>query len=142
MKLFPMLVAGILLLPVAAQADKPFARKAGEWEITIIEKDGKTESPEKSCYAAASVDDITNRMGDCTKRDIRTTGDTTTIDAICTKGSQQATLHVTITATSDSAYHSDLHVTYSPSIRGTSDVDMVTDAKWLGPCAPGEKPVD
>jgi hypothetical protein len=142
MKLSPVLAIGLVLPMVGAHADVPFARKAGEWQITVMQKDGKADPPETFCYGTATVADITKGMGDCTKRDIRATTGATTIDAICTKGDRQATLHIVITATSDSSYHSELHATYSPPISGTSDVDIVTDAKWLGPCPEGEKPPD
>ena len=142
MKLLLACPSAALLLAVAALAGEPPTRRAGEWQITIIQKDGSEAAPEHFCYRAASFPDITKRMGTCSKRDIRTVGNTTTIDAICTKDNRQATLHMTITAPSDTAYHADMHITYSPPIDGTTDVDMVQDAKWLGPCPPGEMPVD
>jgi hypothetical protein len=142
MKLFLMCAAGVCVLALAAQADEPFARRAGKWQITLIQKDGKPDTPDQFCYRAASIADITKRMGDCSRRDVRTTGNTTTIDAVCTKDNRQSTFHMTIAAASDSSYHAEMHTTFSPAIQGTSSVDLVEDAKWLGPCAPGEEPVD
>jgi hypothetical protein len=52
------------------------------------------------------------------------------------------TFHIVIAAMGYSFYHSEMHVTYSPPISGTSDVDIATDATWLGPFPAGEKPTN
>jgi hypothetical protein len=45
MHLFPMLAAGSLLLTVAALADEPIVRQAGEWQVTTIGPGGKANPP-------------------------------------------------------------------------------------------------
>ena len=142
MHLFPMLAAGSLLLTVAALADEPSVRKAGEWQVTATGLDGKANPPRSYCYGQASITDLMKSMGVCSKRDISTIGNTTTVDAICTKGTRQVTAHMTITAASDTSRHAESQFAYSPPIAGRSTMDVVSDSKWLGPCAAGEKPVN
>lgn len=142
MHLFPMLAAGSLLLTVAALADEPSVRQAGEWQVTTIGPGGKANPPKSYCYGQASITDLMKSMGVCSKRDISTIGTRTTVDAICTKGTQQVTAHMTITAASDTSRHAQLQFIYSPPIAGMSNIDIISDSKWLGPCPNGEKPVN
>lgn len=143
MRSFAFLVAASCLPMIAAWADEPVTRRAGQWQITILGRDGKTEPPDKFCYPGASIADVTKGMGNCTRHDVHTAGIATTIDAVCSKdGKRQATFHITITAPSDTAYHAEMHVAYSPPIGSVSSVDTVQDGKWLGPCPAGEKPTD
>jgi hypothetical protein len=142
MHLFPMLAAGSLLLTVAALADEPSVRKAGEWQVTTIGPDGNANPPKSYCYGQASITDLMKSMGVCSKRDISTIGNTTTVDAICTKGTQQVTAHMTITAASDTSRHAESQFTYLPPVAGMGHIDIVSDSKWLGPCPAGEKPVN
>jgi len=140
MKLVWMLLAGTMLASVAAQADEPATRKPGEWQVSMIGPDGKPKPPQNFCWGPGSIADITKSMDSCSKSDISKTGTTTVVDAICTKGTQHITMHVTIIAASDSAYHSEAHMVYSPGMGGMTSMDIATDAKWLGPCAAGDKP--
>ncbi len=76
-------------------------------------------------------------MESCSRHDIGRSGSIATMDAVCTLHGQQITMHVAITAASENAYHSEMHSTMSPGANGMTGMDMATDAKWLGPCAPG-----
>jgi len=140
MKLLSLLLAGTALMTVAAHADEPGLRKAGQWQVTMTGPDGKAKPAQNFCWGPASINDVTKGMESCSKRDINKTGDVTVIDAMCTKGNQQITMHITITAASDRAYHSEMHMAYSPGIGNMTSVDVASDAKWLGPCPPGQTP--
>jgi Protein of unknown function (DUF3617) len=140
MKSLSIVLAGAILAAGAAQADEFATRKPGEWQVTVIGPDGKPQAPHNFCWGPGSIDDIAKAMDNCSKRDIGKTGNVTVIDAICSKAGHQITMHVTIAAASDSAYHSEAHMTYSPAMAGMTNIDIASDAKWLGPCAPGEKP--
>ena len=141
MRLFFVLAAGALLLAGGAQAGDPGMRRAGLWQVTIIGPDGKPRPPRTYCYAARSIADSAKSFGTCSRNDVSKLGDTTTIDASCTNGAHQMSLHMTLTAMGETAYHAKMHATYSPPIAGMGAMDMVSDSKWLGPCPPGEKPV-
>ena len=65
--LFPMLAAGSLLLTVAALADEPSVRQAGEWQVTTIGPGGKANPPKSYCYGQASITDLMKSMGVCSK---------------------------------------------------------------------------
>jgi hypothetical protein len=141
MKGMAMLAAAILLASTA-QADEPGTRKAGEWKVMMLGPDGQPRAPHIFCFAAGPIDDITKRMDSCSKRDVSKTGDVTVVDAICTKGQHQIEMHMSITAPTEDAYTADMHVTYTPSMGGVSDLNMTTQGEFQGPCAPNVKPAN
>jgi hypothetical protein len=115
MKSLGMIAAGLLALAcVAVQADEIGTRKAGEWEVTVTGRDGKAGAPQKFCFGQGKLDDALKHMESCSRHDIGRSGNTATIDAVCTLHGQQITMHVAITAASENAYHSEMHSTMSP----------------------------
>lgn len=140
MRVMPILAAVVLSMAGRAEADDAGVRRAGEWQVTVMGENGKANPPKNFCYSERSIADIFKAMDSCSKHDISKSGDTTTVDGICRKGAEQISLHLTIKSTSDTSYHAEMHTAYAPPIGGTGQVDIVSDAKWLGPCAAGEKP--
>jgi hypothetical protein len=65
-------------------------------------------------------------------------GDTTTIDSVCSVAGRNATSHAVVTGSFDSAY--------TMTVASKSDVgpgiNMTIAAKWLGPCQADQKPGD
>ena len=53
-----------------------------------------------------------------------------------------ATTDAVITGDFDSSYRNDMQVRYNPPQRGMSEMKMTQEARWLGPCKPGQKPGD
>ena len=141
MRLLLVLATGAVLLSGFAQARDSDVRRAGQWQVTIIGANGKPNPPRNYCYAARSVADITKSIGDCSRNDISKVGATTTINASCTKAGHRISLNMVLTSMGETAYHAQVHATYSPPIGSMSRMDMVADSKWLGPCPAGETPV-
>ena len=76
----------------------------------------------------------------CSKRDVRQSGTTTTIDATCTLAGKTAKSHSVITGSFDSAYT--MTVTSQGDALPSGSMTMTMAAKWLGPCAADQKPGD
>ena len=112
-------------------------RKAGLWEITTDA--GKQAMKIQQCIDAATDHAMQARggaapQGDCSKRDVQKSGNTTTIDSVCTFGGKTRTSHVVITGSFDSEYT----MTVTGQTEGQPARPTVTlSAKWLGPCAGG-----
>jgi CheY-like chemotaxis protein len=74
----------------------------------------------------------------CSKRDIMKSGNTMTIDSVCSVAGRNATSHAVVTGSFDSAY--------TMTVASKSDVgpgiNMTVAAKWLGPCQADQKPGD
>jgi hypothetical protein len=124
-------------------ADELPSRKAGLWEVrTSINGPGVTI---QQCIDA-STDQMTQSSAGplaqaaCPKRDVRTSGDTTTIDSTCTLTGKAASAHAVIAGSFDSAYT--MTVTSESEALPGGKVTMTMIAKRLGPCTADQKPGD
>lgn len=136
---------GALLLVVAGAAPVFAAelppRKAGLWEMKTTVSSGRTISMQQC--VDAKTDEVmqatsaANAQRDCSKRDVQKSGNTITINSVCTMAGKPRTAHTVITGSFDSGY----------TMAITSQTDaaprtMNIEAKWLGPCAADQKPGD
>jgi hypothetical protein len=139
------IVATLFLLCIgvapAVAAELP-NRKAGLWEITTDA--GSKAMKIQQCIDAATDHAMQARggaapQGDCSKRDVQKSGNTTTIDSVCTFGGKTRTSHIVITGSFDSEYT----MTVTGQTEGQAARPTVTlSAKWLGPCAADQRPGD
>ncbi|HEY8063984.1 MAG TPA: DUF3617 family protein [Methylosinus sp.] len=145
----------VLGLPVlAAAADDIPHRKAGLWRIERMTQGAPSRfGPMEMCIDEKTDDIMRQRMGDqeqkCDKISFRREGDKYRVSSVCKMEQTVATTEGTFTGSFDSAYRAELHVTFDPPLRtrASSDIvrsssDIVMEAKWLGPCKPGQKPGD
>ena len=130
-----------------ALAIDPPKRKSGLWEINMTTSYAKEPRAMQMCVDEKTDNVMAQQaqgMGKqmCTKNDIRKEGDRIVVDSICKFGNGTATTHAVITGKFDSAYHIDAKTTYDPPMNGMKDGSTAIDAKWAGPCKPGQKPGD
>ena len=136
---------GALLLVVAGAAPVFAAelppRKAGLWEMKTTVSSGRTISMQQC--VDAKTDEVmqaasaANAQRDCSKRDVQKSGNTITIDSVCTVVGKPKTTHTVITGNFDSGY---TMVITSQTDGGPRTINI--EAKWLGPCAADQKPGD
>jgi hypothetical protein len=118
-------------------------RKAGLWEMTTTSNGGTV--PIKQCIDAASDQAMQANAGptlqrSCSKRDVQKSGDTTTVDSVCTGATgKTSTNHMVITGSFESAYTMTI-TTQREGIPAPSTITIA--AKWAGPCAADQKPGD
>jgi Protein of unknown function (DUF3617) len=125
--------------PVLA-ADLP-QRKAGLWKIEMaFEGRPGTQSiqqcidPETDAIMQSSA---TNIGSQCSKRDFVKSGDTMTIDSVCTVAGKEASSHAVVKGSFDS--------NYTMTVSSKSDagaINLTVTGKWLGPCEAGQRPGD
>jgi hypothetical protein len=148
----PIILACLVGALPATAADELPKRKAGLWEIKVV---GGREAPLRSirqCVDAetdtlmmTSFTDLIGRK--CDKPEIRTGGGAITVDATCTIGSATRTTRAVITGDFDSAYTIAVSLApagaVAPASNGSGAQPITTvEAKWLGPCAEGQRPGD
>jgi hypothetical protein len=139
---FLVLIGVLIGLAPALAADFP-ARKAGLWQMNTTITNGHTISLQE-CVDARTDQMMQARFGavpqrSCSKRDMHKSGDTITIDSVCTIAGRTTTHHMVITGSFDSNYT----MTMTSQTQGMPDPRAVTMmAKWLGPCAAGQRPGD
>jgi hypothetical protein len=140
-----------LLLAVLAGSSPALAtdlpsRKPGLWEIkTTIEGQNLPTLVTKQC-----IDDSTDQMtlsisgpfsqAVCPKREVTSSGDTTTVDSACTIGKDAASSHAVITGSLDNAYTMTVKSEGAGLPGGTMTMTVVGNR--LGPCTSDQKPGD
>jgi Protein of unknown function (DUF3617) len=146
-----LLTAAPALMPALA-LDLP-TRKTGLWELKMI-FEGRNLPPTvmKQC-----VDPATDRLMNanfggsneeaCSKKDIKNTGGTLTIDSVCKFGDATTTSHAVVSGSFESAYTIKIASTRAggppmPGVAPGAETHMTIEATWLGACAAGQKPGD
>ena len=139
------LITALVVTQQAFAADLP-SRKPGLWEIkTTIDGRNPPTQVIKQC-----IDEATDQMtlsiagpfspAVCPKREVKSSGDTITVDSTCTIGKSTATAHAVITGSFDSAYTMTVKSDSSNLPGGT--MTMTITASRLGDCSPDQKPGD
>jgi hypothetical protein len=134
-------VAMICAAPAFA-GDLP-ARKAGLWQVDTTVSAGHTVTM-KQCIDAKTDEAMQARFAslpqqNCSKHDVQKSADKITIDSVCSIAGRTTTGHIVITGSFDSAYT----MVMTSDVKGVPTPHNVTmSAKWLGPCAAGQKPGD
>lgn len=136
---------GGLVAGAALAADMP-KRKSGLWEMKTQMEGMPSPGPMQMC-----VDQNTdNLMQDkaraekvnCSAMDVKQAGGRTTIHSVCKHEGTTVTTDGIITGDFASGYRSDMKMRYSPAQEGMKDMHVIQEAKWLGPCKPGQKAGD
>jgi hypothetical protein len=139
------LLVALFAIPAAA-AEMP-ARKAGLWEIQM--SGAANGMAIRQCIDAATDQMMQSRAGQagppnvaqqCSKRDVQKSGDSITIDSVCTAAGKTMTSHAVVTGSFDSAYT--MTVTTQSAAMPGGGMTVTMTAKWLGPCAADQKPGD
>jgi len=141
------MVAGAIAASSAFAIDYP-ARKPGLWEIQTGDATGKGAGHTvQQCIDAASdkaLRDMGQGMGKdmCAKQDLRIESGKLVMDSVCKIGTTTATSHAVMTGDFSSTYRMESKSTYNPPLMGRTEGTSVMEAKWVGPCKPGQKPGD
>lgn len=128
----------------AATADAP-KRKSGLWEMKMSSSHHSGQMITQ-CVDQKSDDIMQNKMHEekmsCTKREVRREGDKIVAESVCKMDGTTATTRAVFTGKFDSAYKADIKNSYDPPMHGMRESAMTIDARWVGPCLPGQKPGD
>jgi|CXWL01.1.fsa_nt_gi hypothetical protein len=137
----------VLVLPLAgaaSAADLP-KRKAGLWEVSTAMEGMPMRSTMQVCVDAAA-DNLMQQRGrekaDCSVMDVKTAGGKVTLHSVCKEGKTTATTDAVFTGSFEAGYKGDIQMRYSPPMEGMSQMKIAQEARWLGPCKPGQKPGD
>jgi hypothetical protein len=78
----------------------------------------------------------------CSKTTFHKEGSNWVVESVCQVESSTATTRAVFTGSFDSSYRVESKSTYAPPLMGIKEGTTVMDAKWLGPCTPGQAPGD
>ena len=146
-------VAGLASVALAAAAQDLPKRKSGLWEIkTTSLGTGKAAPGAEGASVQLCIDEKTDdavtqqaigmAKQNCSKQDIRRSGNQMVIDSVCKFGETTATTHSVFTGSFDSSYRVETRSTYDPPMMGMKEGNALIEAKWLGACKPDQRPGD
>lgn len=140
------LATALLLAATGTQAADMPKRKPGLWQIETTMAAAPGMGPIKQCIDE-KTDNFYQQLGEqhkdkCTESEIRNAGDKIVVHSVCRMGGSTATTDATFSGRLDSDYRGDIRIKYNPPMHGMSESAMTVAAKWLGPCAAGQKPGD
>jgi hypothetical protein len=154
MRRYLVLVAGCLLCASPALALDMPARKAGLWELKMSFDNGAIPGQTmKQCIDAATDKLMESNFGgspqqSCEKQEVSKSGAALIVDSVCSFGGMTSTTHSVITGSFDSGYTMEITSKRGggPRVPGMAppggESHMTIAAKWLGPCAAGQRPGD
>jgi hypothetical protein len=145
---FSLLVFGLTAVCLAGgslAADMP-KRKPGLWEISMHMEGAPDMGPIQQCIDQ-NTDNLMQQQAqqgksNCSAMDIKPSGNKVAIHSVCTMEGSTATTDGVFEGAFDSSYKGTMKTRFSPPMHGMSESNMTQQARWLGPCKPGQKPGD
>jgi len=137
----------LIVISIDAAAETPPRRKSGLWEVKTTVSNSPRQFTGQLCVDQNSDDLWTqetepgNQMT-CSKTSIHKEGSNWVAESVCQVESSTATTRAVFTGSFESSYRVESKSTYSPPLMGIKEGTTVMDAKWLGPCKPGQTPGD
>jgi hypothetical protein len=131
----------LMCMTPSLAADFP-ARKPGLWQLNMMSATGHTSFQE--CVDAHTDQAMQSQIGGkrpgvCSNSSLQKSGDTITREFTCTGGGYTTFIRMVATGNFDSNYT----VTMTSRVQGQPAPPPITaTAKWLGPCAAGQRPGD
>ncbi len=143
------LSAAVLLAPVSAGAVELPVRKAGLWEMKVLNAGApKPEMTMQQCTDETTDKDMSTSFSPmakdiCSKQDIQKTATGYVSDSVCGVAGMTIKSHAEIIGDFNSAYtvKSTSHSEGGPG-GGARDSTTTIEAKWLGACKPDQKAGD
>jgi len=139
------LVAAFASSNVVLALDVP-TRKPGLWQqsMTMVGTPGPVTS------VTMCTDERMDRMNiersqqaeSCTQQSVRRDGNAVLLDSVCTHQGSTVRTKGRFSGDFNSRYSGDMHSTFDPPVNGMKEMRQKIEARWLGPCKPGQKPGD
>jgi hypothetical protein len=142
-------IAALLLSAGLAQSVDPPPQKEGLWSVHRQSANnagkGKSDLTETLCRNREYdkyVEDRAKNIPGCKVLNANFANGTHTVEMQCNVGNSVVDSKVTTTYKGDTELHSETNSTYTPPLMGMSEVNMVTDQKYVGSCPAGAQPGD
>ena len=126
---------------LSAQAGEMPKRKAGLWEIKVDMEGMPNMGPMQQCVGK-DTDNLMQQKGHekCSVMDFEQSGDTMNAHFVCQVEASTATTDASFVGSLDSGYKGTMKTRFDPPMHGMREANMTQEARWLGPCKPGQKP--
>lgn len=140
-----LVAAAVALAALPAQSLELPKRKPGLWETKSTSGEGAPPVIMQQCTDEAFEAQMQKTAMEysksmCSKNDMKREGSSFTGNAECKMGTISVTSRSVATGDFNSAYKVVVNSTFNPPMMGKATDTSVTEARWLGACAPGQKP--
>jgi hypothetical protein len=131
----------------ACAADPPVL-KAGLWEVV---RTTTQESGQKHVTTMCLDDSVQAEMREfgmgvaksmCSQNERSFDGTRMVTSSVCNMGPSTITSKTVMTFKGNTAYHADGTATFDPPMANVRESKVSIDARWTGPCKPGQRPGD
>lgn len=144
-RLAPCLLAA-LIAGTASAADIP-KRKSGLWEVRTQMSGMAAQGAVQMCIDQAGDNVMRDRndgrgLADCPVMQVQPGAGRITVHSVCRQNGTTATTDAVITGDFDTRYRNDMLTRFDPPQNGVKEMKMTQEARWLGPCKPGQRPGD
>ena len=122
-------------------------RKSGLLDLSMKMNTSSAPMRMQQCVDEKS-DDLMRQQGEqqshakCSKNTVDKSGNRITTESVCKFGETTATTKAVFTGDFTTAYRGEISSSFNPPMHGMKESNQAIDAKWLGPCKPGQKPGD
>lgn len=146
----PLVTAILLSLSTAASAQGGSAadlpkRKPGLWQHSMTTLGAPTPPTSVTMCTDERMDKMLADRSEsqrCSQQTVRRDGNAVVVEAVCTQQNTTVRTKGRFTGDFNSNYTGEMHSTFDPPMHGMKESRQKIDARWLGPCKPGQKPGD
>jgi len=122
-------------------------RKPGLWQQSISHSaQGVPPTSMQMCTDEKTDDLLASRAGNeksqCTQQSIRQQGNSYIVEAVCRDGKTTVRTKGVFSGDFSTRYTGEMHSTFDPPMHGMKEMTQKMEARWVGPCKPGQKPGD
>jgi len=129
-------------------AAEPPVLKAGLWEVV---RSSAQEFGQKHVTTMCLDDSVQAEMREfgmgvaktlCTQNERSFDGTRMTTSSVCKMGPSTITSKTVMTFKGNTSYHAEGSASFDPPMANVRESTMSIDARWTGPCKPGQQPGD
>ena len=121
-------------------------RKPGLWEINMTMEGAPNMGPMQQCIDK-NTDNLMQQQAkqgksECSVMDVKPSGSKVTIHTVCKMDGTTVTTDGVFEGSFETSYRGTMKSRFNPPMQGMSESNMTQEARWVGPCKPGQKPGD
>ena len=121
-------------------------RKPGLWEISMNVEGAPNMGPMQQCIDQ-NTDNLMQQQAkqgksECSVMDVKPSGSKVTIHTVCKLEGTTVTTDGVFEGSFETSYKGTMKSRFNPPMHGMSESNMTQEARWVGPCKPGQKPGD
>jgi hypothetical protein len=138
-----LLLASPLAIAQVAQ-DLP-KRKPGLWQHNVTSIGAPAPATAMTMCTDERMDKMLADRPDaqrCSQQTVRRDGNAVVVEAVCMQQNSTVRTRGRFSGDFNSNYSGEMHSTFDPPLHGMKESRQKIDARWIGPCKPGQKPGD